>query len=52
MCAENTAHILPYYPGEALAAADQPLQLVPIFRPQPYRIFLRNHGCRTSRTAV
>ena len=39
-------------PSGALAATDQPLQLVPIFRRQPYRVFLRNHGCRTSRTAV
>ena len=36
----------------ALASADQPLQMVPIFRRQPYRIFLLNHRCRTSRTAV
>ena len=39
-------------PSGALATTDQPLQLVPIFRRQPYRVFLRNHGCHTSRTAV
>ena len=39
-------------PSGALAATDQPLQLVPIFRRQPYRVFLCNHGCHTSRTAV
>ena len=39
-------------PSGALATTDQPLQLVPIFRRQPYRVFLCNHGCHTSRTAV
>ena len=39
-------------PSGALAATDQPLQLVPIFRRQPYRVFLCNHDCHTSRTAV
>ncbi len=39
-------------PSGALATTDQPLQLVPIFRRQPYRVFLRNYGCRTSRAAV
>ena len=39
-------------PSGALATTDQPLQLVPIFRRQPYRVFLRNRGCHTSRTAV
>ena len=37
-------------PSGALAATDQPLQLLPIFHRQPYRILLRCHGCRTSRT--
>ena len=31
---------------------DQSLQLLPVFRRQPYRIFLRNHGCLTSRNTV
>ena len=31
-------------PSGTLAATDQPLQLVPIIRRQPYRIFLRNRG--------
>ena len=39
-------------PSRALTATDQPIQLGLIFRRQPYRIFLRNHGCRTSPTAV
>ena len=39
-------------PSRALAAADQLTKLVPIFHRQPYRVFLLNHGCHTSRTAV
>ena len=39
-------------PSGALATTDQPLQLGPIFRRQPYRVFLRNYGCHTSRAAV
>ena len=40
------------YPSRMLAASDQLPQPFLLLRCQLYPVFLLNHGCRTSRTAV